>query len=538
MATTTLPARTVSPQAWAKASHTTPSLPTEVDTAVTGIMAELSQLPIGPGIRIMGMTPWLPGFDYCSGVLWASVPHMSGHWRDGDGWIISRNADRNALATCHLRISPAPEGQNVVQHGFCPIRLNTMEVLKRQTWGTDPLRMSSLVIQTSRESSFRTDKMVMSAIRLSHPVASSPQSDRFLELLGRRSMSVFVEDMLRGCYVDSSTARDILRGRDGRYREMMGLIADHAYTAWDTPTNEQDLGRFRNAMGVTSQDEWYPDCLWPYLYNVVMPRPVFEANSRNLEAGIPPIIPHYVTPKHWMFNGRWASPCTGLVFPQRCGINKPSQKITAGLMGKSNLDLPGSVSIWPTTDNPPQEWTDAFVRCIESVGDLDMPLDVRDRTDLVLHESHRIPVAFRTHSTIGESHTTRAYKFVRMLAGEFDNASLELTSITVRDCDASGNEWRGESRSSLNPSTSVADSPTDDGTFDEGYTECADCGNERHEDDMTRCVECEGEFCEGCIVHCPGCDDYTCEGCKHITTDDGGEECSSCGREREERTSR
>ena len=536
MATTTLPARTVSQQAWAKASHTTPSLPSEVDSAVNGIMAELSQLHIPASVRVVSCAPWVRSSEHCSGSMWASVPRIAGSWRDGDGWIISTRGDRTALSSCFLRISPAPEGEDRIQYGFCPIRLNTLPEMKQQQWGTDPLRMSSLVIQTAMDSSFRTDKMVMSAIRLFNPVSSSPESERFMELLGRRSMSVFVEDMLRGCYADSSSARDILRGRDDRYKEMMGLIAGHAYRAWDNPITETELSRFRNAMGVTSQDRWCPDCVWPYLYNVVMPRSIFEANSRNLEAGIPPVIPHYTTPRHWMFNGSWSSPCTGLVFSQRCGIDKLGEKMTAGLLGKSNLDLPGAVSVWPTTDNPPQEWLEKFVGCIEDIGHLEMPLDIGDRIDLVLHESHRIPVVFRIHTT-GSASVDRTYKFVRMIRVGYHTTNLDLRSLTVRECSPGGDEWRGEEIGvGENPSTAVTVASADDGGEheynEEDYSDCADCGNNRHDEDLTMCVECDGAFCDSCIRGCPGCDDWSCADCRYTVNDEGSEVCSSCGRER------
>lgn len=518
------PRRTIAAGAWSKATHTTPTLPGEVSTAVGSIMDELSQKEVGPLMGSRSPTPWLPIGEACSGVVWASVPRLREFYRDVDGgWVIDcRVHDSDLSPRDYLRLSPAAEGEDRVQFGFCPIRVNKMSEMTQETWGTDKPVLTAMTIQAGHSSSFRSDKMAISAIRLAHPTVSTPESDRFQGLLGRRSISVFIEDLLRGCYMDSSSRQSILQNRDETYRALVELVANHAYGSWSTPTTDEELARFRCATGTSTQDRWSSCRVWPYMYNVVMPRAIFEANSRNLEAGIPPIVPHYMTSEHWMFNGPWNDPCAGLSFSGDCGVSVRGRKLVGGMLGTSNLDLTGKVSLWPVRDNPPQEWIDGFVRCINRVADMEMPLDTEDKSDLVLHESHRIPLVFRVHegNPISRAGT---HKFVRMIDRQVDQETHLLSGIVVQECSPSGEEWVGEqvrTGSCLNQNTVVV-------VNEEDHIECVECDDRYHVDDRYTCRGCGEQVCINCADLCDGCGTYNCQAC----TSDLNEErtiCNAC----------
>lgn len=527
----TLPKRTITSSAWAKASEESPTSPGDMARTIDRIMSEL--LPPNNGVaRDDGFSyePWIRPLEPCSSVMWASVPSIGNqdvyHHNEDGSWTIEQTSPSDrGHCTEYLHLSPAPEGYpGVVQYGFCPLRMNKLDELKHEKWGQDELNIVNMQISPLLTGSFRMDKIAVSVVKLFSSTNRSQESTKFKELLGRRSIGAFMSDTLSGCYRDISNERNILHGRDSRYRELVQIVVDQAYKNWRSPTSFDELSRFTLAMGVNSDGDWYHKYVWPRVYNVVMPRSIFEANSRNMEEGIPPIIPHYVTHDDWMFNGRWLDPCTGLEFTQSCKVGMRGRKIVAGVLGRSNLDLPGKISFWSPEDNPPQEWVDTVVRCVDRIRRMTLPGDMHTKVDLVLHESHRIPVMFRVFDKTGQTYP----KFARLIRSDITPDNSRVVSITTRECNPSGEEWIGDAVVTGRPNTvhgpnvrskEVAISPVT----------CDECDLEVPATLTTNCTVCNSVVClNTCSTVCDECSHSVCTVCLTRCSDCGLDICRVC----------
>lgn len=427
------PPRTILAEDQTKASHETPIENENLSKVTHQVMSEVIMEAPSNFITISPSSPWLRPKDLCSGVIWASVHASYSHWSEGNnGHVLSLGRNGNVGWHNHyLRLIPAPDvAPGIVQYGFCPLRVTRLNEKIRCLRLESELQIRHMPISASMSSKLRSDKMVDAALGLFLLGIHNPTGVEFKSLLGRRSIRTFIARLLKHCYSDSYEEVDILHGTGSQYVQLVSLVAQKAFPNLLSPQTRDEFSRFIQVMGFRSL-EWKYDYVYPYHNTVTMPRPIFEANVTNLEAGIPSILPHYITPANWMFNGPHDRPCTGLSFTT--GLSGLSKKIIAGVGCVSNTDLVGRVSYWDPPDNPPQEWVDSFVRCIESLRHISLPRNEDERHALVLREARRIPIMFRCTPD----------KFIRvtdLVTGSPDDA---VSMICIRECSSSGNEWTG-----------------------------------------------------------------------------------------------
>lgn len=543
-------ARTITAEQWDSAIRERCTLG-PLNEAITRCMAELCQPSLSPA---RSMTPWLPLNTYCQGVMWAGVPKVADSWRDKEGsWIISVGAVRPARDNYYIRLCPAPPDAEV-QFGFCTVRQDKIkEALKQEFGSEDLLQLRQVCISSRKLSLFRIDKMITAAVRLFG--SRCPAGQQFRSLFTSESISFhsFIVSMMERCYMDGREL-DVLRNRSQTYKEMIRLVVVNAYGDFlSSALAGVRTDRFVAAMGLSGV-QWDPTYLQPFLHNIVMPRVIFDVVDRNLERGIPPIVPQYVTPSTWMFNGCWADPCTGLNLPPT--IPYQSKKIIGGVTGVFNCDLPGPTSYWEPKANPPDRWVLTFLDCLEDLGKETLsPAPYGDKADLALFHARRIPAMFDIPGGTP--------KFARLVDMELE----PVTKVVTRECDASGRNMIGdvtvtetgvatkdadddedthrciscrEFRSSEETSAcSVCDSlvcedcsrycetcesefcPACDESSNHACAPCTDCGDITHSSDMRHCMNCQQDFCEACVTGCTVCGDWYCGQCR----EDGTHEC-------------
>jgi hypothetical protein len=360
--------------------------------------------------------------------MWIGVPDLRSCWRDELGcWIINVGSRKST----HLRLSPSfPEDE--VQYGYCPIRINCQSELieKEFPGGVIPRVANSMVIGNHKDSLFRVDRMIVGATSLLHPKDTTPSGVEFRRLLGKTSLSSFIEDMMRGLYRDSPYTQDVTLERDENYRTMLFLVAGRAYPGFTSPSTKRfDWSRLRHISGNDGHRKWDLEVVRPMYYNIVMPQALLEVVSKNLERGIPPLVPQYFIQRNWMFNGPPSEPCTGL--PRNIMYDTVGDKITAGVINRFNLDLPGVVSYWPSDLNPPDEWLNKAIECAETLGESELPLGLHERQDLSLQESRKVPAV----RFLGSISSPILHFSVITSFEERDDGSHNLE---INDCDSSG----------------------------------------------------------------------------------------------------
>jgi hypothetical protein len=508
-------ARTITGSDWRRAIEAEATKPEEINNTVNRCMSELSNLNSLRGRRVGH--PWTEPYEDVLGAVWASVPNITGSFKDfGGGWVVpgSRSVTPNIDCSLrYIRLSPAPPDAEV-QYGFCVLRWDRFEEFVRGFLLVDGefpgIKCTS--ISSKQDALLRIDKMTVAALRVAHRRSGNRASDRFRELLGTMELGDFMVDMSSKCYLDSQSASNVLSGRSPQYAEMMGIVINEAYPGFREAPKKTDPSGLRRFVQVYSLDQtvWHTDYVHPGLLNVVMPEPIFRAIDRNMEAGIPPIVPQYVTPDCFMFNGNWDNPCTGLHVILGTCERITGEKILGGIVGTFNTDRHGYVSYWPFEANPPQEWVDLFVRQLVRLGEETQPVSLSDRIDLALLHARDIPVMMNIGG--GSGPVLKYKKLVELVK----NSNNHITGVVTRDCNASGrwldtvNPATGHSDTSPTGSTTKATGTDDDG---EDTDECPRCGEGCSSDYISTCTRCADLVCDDCMWVCESCDENFCQDC-------------------------
>jgi hypothetical protein len=538
--------RTLTRDRWNNSLNKTVLLPKEISGVVRDCMASLIQpFPVNPSE--IALRPWFVGERInVYGTMWAGVPHVRSSWQEEDGsWMISCNVGYGEEHTCYLRLSPAIVGDEV-QYGMCEIRIDKFSALSHNLLGPrDGWEIKSMAVSTPHGSSFRVDKIIASAIRLSSLEDQSEAGKEFKTLLDGTSLHVFVDSLTSKCYSDSTRAKDILIDKDPPYKRMVRLVALHAYPKLFSPHPDTGLEAFNLALGLSSGDSWDTSVIWPTVYNVIMPREIFDRVSHSLEKGIPPLVPMYVTNDLWMFNGKWNRPCSGLILSDSVGVDSYGKKILSGVLNSFNLDLAGLTSFWdPEHKCPGQEWVDTFLRVADDLLSHKMGWDTNYKQDMSLLCSRKIPILFDTYCR--GNHLAR-YTILRSVGINKDGY---ITGIETCECDSTGKAL--ESKSPKPPGEEKKDHSdlrVCSGCWEEHpidvFATCNACGHDTCNDCRQCCSGCDEELCGTCFrgvqshscIACSVCDDmvdpnscYTCSSCGDLTCQEcSGYECDDCG---------
>lgn len=511
--TAVLPTRTISITDWDSSMEKAPLLPdAPINEIVWKAMAEVNQMR-PPPVSAGGIRPW-PGDRDIYGFMWAGVPFMRNYRRHQGGWIVSDNNHR-----CELRLCPAQPGCET-QFGFCPVRLDRFEEVAVKHLG--PLgtwKVTDLDVGTGSRSLFRLDKVVTAVVTLGDVDNMSEEAQSFRDLLGTTLLSVFIKDMLRNCYQDKSP-RSILTGRDEDYRRAVQLVCEQLHPNLMTDRSQKGIELIRSVVGLGHHSDWGMHFLWPSAFNIVMPQRIFDALDENFQKGIPPIVPQYATTSTWMFNYGLSNPCTGLSFENVARVRPAGSKAIGGVFNTFNFDVPGPVSYWPSTRNPPEGWIDTFLGCIQGLGKQSLPLDTTEKTDLALSIARQIPVMISQNQGSASQYPQR---FARVI-GERNEGYI--TSLTVQECNETGRAV--EAATPENPSVATTrDSPPSGSGQDSPQEsvsrilrECDVCSSTCSLDsatviteDLVRCEECDRWMCGVCRRRCTECEIAMCAGC-------------------------
>jgi hypothetical protein len=423
---TTTP-RTVSPLAWAEASSKIAIKPGEITETVNKCMAELDQAARNTGRN--NYRPWLNTGGRCYGAIWAGVPAMAGYQKDcGGSWLVGSPGPLGQTPI-YVGLSPAPPDAEV-QYGFCHFRMDAVQEWLTHMYGSNSTHppISNVTLSVGRNQGMRADKVVSAAVKLSR--SRSCRGKRFRTLLGKRKLSNFIECLLGGVMAECSG--NILCAGNSGFRMMAGLVVYEAYPDLASPSLEDRASQIRFRTAFSACRDLYSQ--FPLVCSVIMPVPIFEEVSRNLELGIPPIVPQYATPTTWMFNGSWSEPCTGLTMEGSVSVSREGQKIVGGMTNAFNCDLPGRASYWPFDKNPPVEWVTAFVDQLKKLREEQLPPYDYDRIDLALSYTQGVPVVL----DMKYPDESRALRYSKLVSLDTDDNTGYITRIETRECDASG----------------------------------------------------------------------------------------------------
>lgn len=498
---------------WASSIEKTTILPNKISSVVRTCMSTLIQSPLRTAHKIQ-LSPWLGKEEVeIHGAMWAGVPFVKQSWQEEDGsWMITCYTPSGSVSEprSYLRLSPA-EKDAEAQYGMCIVRMNRFPVLAKKLLGPrKDWQVKFLEVLTSRNASFRIDKIITSAIRLSSLEDQSAAGKEFKTLLGETSLYVFVDSLSGKCYGDTASSRDILKDTSALYQRMVHLVALHAYPQLFSPTLEMGLNAFNSILNLGSVDNWVTPAVWPYVYTVFMPQEIFDRVSHSLEKEIPPLVPMCVTGNSWMFNGQWSSPCTGLDILDSVKTTGRGNKILSGVLNSFNLDLPGDSFFWcPNHGCPGQNWVDTFLKVADDIVAHTTGWDTSYKRDMSLFSSRKIPVLF---DTVSEGKPLSRYAILQDVKTRGDGT---ITSVETCECDSTGKPLEGKEEK-----VTVSSSPPPDTKM------CTSCRNVHNTDDLVPCYECRNLRCQECLMHCSACREVYCDACFGHSTHN----CSLCYR--------
>ena len=448
-------------------------------------------LPLPDSDRTLGRHfPWLGPGDNVKGAMWIGVPHVEDYWPDesGDAWIIQTRGMSESPNSCYLRLCPAPPDAEV-QFGFCPLRVNFLPEKIKKHFPAGIEILSYLYIRSGGLDGCRVDRISVATMSLTQSENTTPDACMFRELLGNTPASDFLEDLLRFIRTDNEGYRNVLDDRDLVYRQMATLVVRRAYPGFLRPHDTTSFKVFKSLTGVVGE-EWGDCYVWPWYYNVVMPKDLFESAGRSLKLGIPPLVPQYALCSSWMFNDMSSEPCTGLGgLDNITGIGR---KLLAGAINRFNLDSPGRVSYWPFNVNPPAEWRARVIECATSIQNKRLPLDLTERGDLALSEARQIPVFFRL--------ANEDAKFALLTKLEHSESG-DMLEVETSLCDESGHLITEQTSEPVKENSS-------------SVFACVDCDSTLDNDLGSFCDGCASNLCEACAkTHdYDACDEVTDNG--------------------------
>jgi hypothetical protein len=258
------------------------------------------------------------------------------------------------------------------------------------------------------------------------------------------------------------------------------------------------------------------------VYNVVMPEVIFEAVDKNMERGIPPLVPQYAASGRYMFNGSVEDPCTGLEFSTGVGASYSDRKVIAGVTNTFNCDLVGRASYWPFERNPPEAWVDTFVARVEEMGQQKQPLPLGDKRHLALSHARCIPVAL----DVGDD-APRAFVYRKLTELE-KYGSGAVSKVTIQECTESGEEivTVNPTTASSGESSGGEEEVAESADGEDEMVECGGCETALGPDEGSTCDSCEVALCNDCAAQCQACTGYFCEDC--LPSHAGCSVCDCC----------
>jgi len=428
------------------------------------------------------------------GAMWLGVISPTLAARDEEGcWVIQTNSgvDDGHPPLGYLRLVPAGDGE--AQFGFCPMKLNRSSSMIEDLFPGGEVYFNYCPIRPEPSTSIRLDKMAITAARYSE--AETTKGRRFRELLGRLQIPLgdLMEDLFRHVYNDR--AASILCDRSLDYRDIVCLLVDGAYPGTMLPATVPDVKRFLSCIRQEVQSVWTLETAFPFLGTVVLPDQVIDKVSRNLERGIPPIIPQWATHEMYQFNGPLSRPCTG---NRSEGMNC---KIIGGVCNTFNTDLPGPLAYWPTNWHPHSGWLQNYMDLLDLVHTTVMPLDVHHVSDLLLEMSRRVPVILQQRS---DPTYARVVSYERLSPSSISKVVIHQTDVLGNRIDAQGVPPVN------NDSAELADEEDEDPSPVEYECECCT----RRQARLELCGNCGDSICDECWYgSCGSCDAEVCASC-------------------------
>ena len=364
------------------------------------------------------------------------------------------------------------------------------------------VKLNSCAIRIESSTFIRIDKMVVQAARLQD--SDHEEGMRFRMLLGRLGIPLgdFVEDLLRQVYGDRSGS--VLCDRSDDYRDIVHLMVEGAYPGTLPPATQKDVNRFLAVVSQPTPYAWTQETVFPSCGMIVLPDAIVEKVGRNLERGLPPILPQWCSCRSYLFNGPWNRACTGIEYG---GLD---DKILAGVCNSFNTDLMGGLAQWPYEWTPDPEWVEAYMTMLDDVYHMAMPVDLNHQVDLVLDTARRLPVIMQEEH--GQTYA-RLVNFEMTRDRAIGNVEIQETNVlgTILPPPPPGVATLNDGEPDLD-AEETAEETAEVEAEEEVTPECTHCPERT--DDLSACPLCGSMVCDGCwFGSCDVCGEEMCSTC-------------------------